>query len=74
MRTVAHLKKGEKGLINSFTDSELSLKLLDMGCLPGSEIELIRTAPLGDPIIISISGYLLSLRLDEASTILLTEN
>jgi ferrous iron transport protein A len=74
MRTVAHLKIGEKGFINSFTDGELSLKLLDMGCLPGSKIELIRTAPLGDPIIISISGYLLSLRLDEASTILLTEN
>jgi len=56
-------------MIDSFTDYELSLKLLEMGCIPGELIEVIRIAPLGDPIAVSISGYMLSLRKDEAETI-----
>jgi ferrous iron transport protein A len=32
-RTVSHLRKGEKGIIKSFTDRAMSLKLLEMGCL-----------------------------------------
>lgn len=68
-RSVADLRKGEKGIINGFLDDTLSLKLLEMGCLPGTEIQLNFKAPLGDPICISVSGYNLSLRLDEANTI-----
>lgn len=68
-RSVADLRRGEKGIINGFLDDALSLKLLEMGCLPGSEIEMNFTAPFGDPICISVSGYNLSLRLDEANTI-----
>ena len=63
------LKLGQKGIIESFTDYELSLKLLEMGCIPGEIIEVIRIAPFGDPIAISISGYILSLRKDEAATV-----
>ena len=37
--------------------------------IPGEEIEVIRIAPWGDPIAISISGYVLGLRKDEAATI-----
>lgn len=68
-RTVADLKIGEKGTICCFSDQEMSLKLLEMGCLPGSEIELSGTAPLGDPICIKVLGYHLALRKEEASTI-----
>ena len=68
-RSVADLRRGEKGIINGFLDDALSLKLLEMGCLPGTEIELNFTAPFGDPICINVSGYNLSLRLDEANTI-----
>ena len=68
-RSVADLRRGEKGIINGFLDDALSLKLLEMGCLPGTEIMLNFKAPLGDPICISVSGYDLSLRLDEANTI-----
>ena len=46
----------------------LNPKLL-IDCLPGETIEVIRIAPLGDPIAISIAGYMLGLRKDEASTI-----
>lgn len=66
---LSELKLGQKGIIDSFTDYELSLKLLEMGCIPGEEIEVIRIAPWGDPIAISISGYVLGLRKAEAATI-----
>ena len=71
---LSELKLGQKGIIDSFTDYELSLKLLEMGCIPGEEIEVIRIAPWGDPIAISISGYVLGLRKDEAATVKLRKN
>ncbi len=52
LRNLSSLRKGQTAVIDSFTDYELSLKLLEMGCLPGETIEVIRIAPLGDPIAI----------------------
>lgn len=69
MQSVATLKPGEKGIVKNFKDEYLSLKLLEMGVLPGTEVEMKFIAPLGDPICIKVSGYDLSLRLEEASTI-----
>jgi ferrous iron transport protein A len=71
MKSVADLKPGEKGIVSGFIDELLSLKLLEMGCLPGTEVTMRFSAPLGDPIAINISGYNLSLRVDEAATITL---
>ena len=70
-RSVADLKIGEKGVIQFFEDELMSLKLLEMGCLPGTEVKLIFVAPFGDPICIKVDSYHLSLRKDEASTILI---
>jgi ferrous iron transport protein A len=70
-RSVADLKIGEKGVIQFFKDELMSLKLLEMGCLPGTEVKLSFVAPLGDPICIKVDGYNLSLRKDEARTILI---
>ncbi|MFN6946229.1 MAG: ferrous iron transport protein A [Cytophagaceae bacterium] len=70
-KSLAELKPGEKGTICCFKDEFLSLKLLEMGCLPGCEVTMNFKAPLGDPICIKVSGYCLSLRKEEASTILL---
>lgn len=69
VKLLSELKKGQPGIIDSFTDYELSLKLLEMGCIPGETIEVIRVAPLGDPIAISVAGYMLSLRKNEAATV-----
>lgn len=69
-RSVADLKIGEKATIKSFNDQWMSLKLLEMGCLPGTEICLQCKAPLGDPICLNVSGYCLSMRKAEAATIL----
>lgn len=72
-RSVADLKVGEKGTVTGFTDATMSLKLLEMGCLPGTEVVLDFIAPLGCPIGISVAGYHLSLRKSEARTIILNE-
>jgi ferrous iron transport protein A len=68
---LSELKPGERGRIKSFASSELELKLMEMGCIPGEMVVLEQVAPLGDPISIRVSGYSLSLRLNEADQILL---
>lgn len=72
LKNLSQLKIGQSATIDSFTDKEMSLKLLEMGCTPGEIVKLERIAPLGDPIAISVSGYLLSLRKEEASTVLVS--
>ncbi len=69
MRTVADLRPGESGTVTGFSDQELSIKLLEMGVLPGAEVIMRLVAPLGDPICIEVLGYNLSMRMKEASTI-----
>jgi ferrous iron transport protein A len=66
---VAKMKPGEVAIISGFTDDYISVKLMEMGCLPGIPVRFNFTAPLGDPVCISVSGYELSLRLEEAATI-----
>jgi ferrous iron transport protein A len=68
---LSQLRPGQSGIIKEFTDLEMSVKLMEMGCLPGELILVDRFAPLGDPIAITVSGYQLSLRMQEASTIVL---
>jgi ferrous iron transport protein A len=68
---LSQLEPGQSGVIKEFTDLEMSVKLMEMGCLPGEHIVVDRLAPLGDPIAITVSGYQLSLRKLEASTIIL---
>lgn len=69
-RSVSDLKKGEKAIIKSFKDRMMSLKLLEMGCVPGCEVRLDAVAPFGDPICVNIGGcYCLSLRRNEAESI-----
>lgn len=63
------MKPGETAIIAGFTDSEISAKLMEMGCLPGAPVRFNFKAPFGDPICISVLGYELSLRLEEAATI-----
>ncbi len=67
---LTELRPGQQAIISQFTSSEISLKLLEMGCIPGEKILVEQIAPMGDPISISISGYTLSLRLCEAENII----
>lgn len=68
---LSQLKPGETGTIKSFTDPEMSIKLMEMGCLPGEVVQVERLAPLGCPIAIRVSGYQLCLRKSEAAVIVL---
>ncbi len=65
----------EKGIVQSVSPNLPSLRqrLLEMGLTKGSTIEFVRVAPLGDPIEIEIRGYRLSLRKEEAASILVAK-
>ena len=60
---------GETAVISGFIGDDLSNRLLEMGFLPGSVIKFNFSAPLGDPICVSISGYDITIRMDEAAMI-----
>ena len=66
---LSEMKPGQEGIIKEFNSNEIFLKLMEMGCVPGEKILLEQIAPLGDPVSVSISGYHLSLRLNEAEHI-----
>ena len=67
--TVAQLKKGQKGIIKEFSDGSLPIKLLELGCLPGNEIELVQVAPFKDPIYINVNGSHIAIRRETAQLI-----
>lgn len=69
MITIASLSTGEKGIIAEESLDRIPLKLLEMGCLPGTEVQLLRVAPLKDPLYISINGSYLAIRKEMASQI-----
>jgi len=68
-KTVAHLQKGEKAIIIDISTDHVPLKLLEMGCLPGNEIELLQVAPFQDPIYLNVNGCHLAIRRETASYI-----
>jgi ferrous iron transport protein A len=53
----------------------MALKLLEMGCIPGTQVRLAGRAPLGDPLMLVLGDeeYTLSLRVSEAATIQLKD-
>ncbi len=62
MVTVADLKRGERGIIKEFAEDILPIKLLELGCLPGNEIELVQHAPFKDPLYINVNGSHIAIR------------
>ena len=73
IKRLSEIKVGKTVVISSFENDDIFLKLMEMGCLPGETIKIEKAAPLGDPISITVSGYQLSLRLDEAKMIWVEE-
>ena len=70
MQTTIHsLKKGEKAIIKDFDIDAIPLKLLEMGCLPGNEVELLQIAPFGDPLYLNINGSHVAIRVATAQEI-----
>jgi len=54
--TIVDLKRGQKGIIRESNGELLPIKLLELGCLPGNEVELVQVAPFNDPIYINVNG------------------
>ena len=71
---LSDIKNGNRATVTSIEDSSIRLKLMEMGLLPGREVTVLFRAPLGDPMAIDVDGYILSLRLDEASMIQVEEH
>lgn len=70
MRTTIHsLKKGQRAVIRDFDLAVIPLKLLEMGCLPGNEVQLLQVAPFGDPLYLEINGSHLAIRVETAKEI-----
>ena len=68
--TLNDLKVGGEGVITAVNgEGALRLRLLDMGLIPGTAVKVIKIAPLGDPIEITVRGYELSLRKADAESI-----
>ena len=60
----------KKAIIKSFGETELYVKLLEMGVIPDEEISIELSAPFGDPLAVYVAGYQLSLRRKEADNII----
>lgn len=61
---------GQKGTVDALQGEDtVAQRLLELGLIPGSPVEVVRFAPMGDPINIKVRGYHLSLRRQEARTV-----
>jgi Fe2+ transport system protein FeoA len=70
MKTLSQLPLGARGVVVAVTGPpELRRRLLELGLVPGTPVEAIRRAPLGDPLEITLRGYALSLRANEAALV-----
>ncbi|WP_418651149.1 FeoA family protein [Tenacibaculum aestuariivivum] len=73
MNSIGTLQIGERGIISEECLDVIPLKLLEMGCLPGTEVELLRVAPFKDPMYICVNGSHLAIRKETAYKIVITK-
>ncbi len=70
MKKLSNLLIGETGIVKKvYGEGRIKRRLFDMGITPGTEIYLRKKAPLGDPLEITLRGYELTLRKEEANFI-----
>ena len=67
--TLDQLQRGQKAIIEDFNVDIIPLKLLEMGCLPGNEVELLQVAPFGDPLYINLNDSHVAIRIETAKEI-----
>lgn len=69
-RTLAELGPGDRGRVAAIGGTgDATRRLMDLGLIRGTTVEVIRRAPLGDPIEVRLRGFMLTLRLSEAEHI-----
>ena len=69
--TLDHLEIGQDAVIQEVGGDAGSLRqhLLDMGLTPGTEVTMVKRAPMGDPVELRVRSYELTLRMDDAAQI-----
>jgi Fe2+ transport system protein FeoA len=68
--TLKTIQPGARIIVRRLTgQGKIRRRLMDMGIIPGTEMEVQKVAPLGDPVEVKFKGYNLSLRQEEAETI-----
>jgi len=74
-KTVEHLNVGESGTISTIkAPKAIKRRLMDMGFTKGISVNVVKRAPMGDPIEVSLRGYNLCIRKEQAQDLLLKEN
>ncbi len=75
MEKLSDLQPGSTAVVKEVAgEGSLRRRLLEMGILAGTTVEVVRKAPLGDPVEIRVRGYNLSLRRNEADTVMVTRS
>lgn len=73
--TIYNLKIGQKGVVDNIKGNQkLTKRLLSLGLIDGTEVEVKKIAPLSDPIIIRFRGFDLAIRKNDAKNIYLKNN
>lgn len=65
------LKRGAQALVSDFLNPRIASKLMAMGIMPGSNIQMIRKAPFGGGCYIKVDNLLIALRKNEAGSIVI---
>ena len=70
MKTINDLKVGETAKVARLNgEGAVKRRIMDMGITKGTEVTVRKVAPLGDPIELTVRGYELSIRKDEAAKV-----
>lgn len=70
LRKLNQLVRGDSGVISHVTgEGAISQRLLEMGMIPGTLVTVLRFSPWGDPMVVDLDGYHLSLRKAEAELV-----
>ena len=70
-KTLRDVAVGESAVVRKLTgDGAVKRRIMDMGLTKGTEVQVHKVAPLGDPIEVTVRGFELSLRKDEAAHVL----
>ena len=75
MSDLATIKVGASAAVARIDGTDdIAMRLMEMGLTPGVAVQVISTAPLGDPIEVEVRGYRLSLRRSEAARVVVETN
>jgi len=70
VKKLSELEPGDRGTVKKVAgDADAARRLMEMGLMRGTGVEVVRRAPLGDPLEVKVRGFMLTLRRSEAEHI-----